>query len=232
MAADTFLPPKFSKARFESILREQAKVFRQNLNFRNAMLALAGSDENAQAFFQLPGVGIGAFAKMVNLPVSTVRHYIRLGLIEPWEVEGRYRFQPVNVRQAQTVRMWRELGMSLEEIVRRKQKQRQTDPTLILKDLIQKVPHDTGQTGALGIALVRQEVKNHELHMHTDIWSGNQLPDPNTQIAEEAARLREIMHELREEYRAVRERLEKKKLEIEERISQVRHIEDELYKGV
>lgn len=40
------------------------------------------------------------------------------------------------------------------------------------------------------------------------------------------------MHELREEYRAVRERLEKKKLEIEERISQVRLIEDELYKGV
>lgn len=68
--------------------------------------------------------------------------------------------------------------------------------------------------------------------MHTDIWSGNQLPDPNTQIAEEAAPLREIMHELREEYRAVRERLEKKKLEIEERISQVRLIEDELYKGV
>lgn len=119
MAADTFPPPKFSQARFGSILREQAKVFRQNLDFRNAMLALAGSDENAQAFFQLPGVGIGAFAKMVNLPVSTVRHYIRLGLIEPWEVEGRYRFQPVNVRQAQTVRMWRELRMSLEEIVRR-----------------------------------------------------------------------------------------------------------------
>lgn len=224
-------PPKLSKARFEHITREQAKVFGQDEGFRNAATALAGSEEKARAFFQPRGVGIGAFAKMVNLPVSTVRHYVRLGLIEPWDVEGRYRFQPLNVRQAETVRMWGELEMSLEEIIQRKQRQRQADPELMLKDLIHEVPHAGGRTGALGVAFVRQKVKDKELHLHTSIWSGNHLPDPSRQTVEEAMRLREIMQELLEEYRAVRERLEGKKREIEGRIARVRKIENELSGG-
>jgi hypothetical protein len=51
MAPDKAPLPKLSRARFEHFTREQAKEFERDKGFRQAVLALAGSEERARAFF-------------------------------------------------------------------------------------------------------------------------------------------------------------------------------------
>ncbi len=96
---------------------EYAERLERDAAFRDIVNVLCGAPEHAHAFGQARGVGISTFAGMLNLPVSTVRHYQRLGLITPYEVNGKFRFWFHNVAQAESVRQWRDLGLSLEEIL-------------------------------------------------------------------------------------------------------------------
>ncbi|TSA87271.1 MerR family transcriptional regulator [Deinococcus detaillensis] len=88
----------------------------QDAQFAAVLEVLCGSPQAVQAFAQASGVGISAFAALVELPPSTVRHYQRLGLITPYEVSGKFRFWFHNIAQVESVRQWRDLGLSLEEI--------------------------------------------------------------------------------------------------------------------
>lgn len=96
------------------------KIFQRRVQsdetFANLMSVICGSSQNVDAFLQTRGVGISAFAKLMNLPTSTIRHYQRLGLVNPYEVNGKFRFWFHNVIQVESVRQWRDLGLSLEEI--------------------------------------------------------------------------------------------------------------------
>lgn len=222
---------QLSKSRFDHYTQALAEDFGREEGWRNAAIALAGSEKNARVFLKKGGMSIGVFSKMVELPVSTVRHYIRLGLVEPWKVEGRYRFQPVNVRQVEVVRMWCDLGYRLEEIAARRATQRQKASGLMLQDLIKAVPNPEGHIGALGIAFVQQEVSDKSISTNTSIWSGTPIPIPNDNSIPDVEHLRSIMHELLEEYRAAREKLEAKKLELDRRIERARELEENLAKA-
>ena len=79
--------------------------------------ALFGGEDNLAAFSDTEGLGIGAFAKLVELPVSTVRHYVELGLVRPYMVSSKFRFVAPNYVEIQHVRQWVDLGMKLEDIV-------------------------------------------------------------------------------------------------------------------
>jgi DNA-binding transcriptional MerR regulator len=78
--------------------------------------ALFGGEDNLSVFSDAKGLGIGAFAKIVALPASTVRHYVELGLVRPYIVSGKFRFVAPNYAEIQHVRQWVDLGMKLEEI--------------------------------------------------------------------------------------------------------------------
>jgi DNA-binding transcriptional MerR regulator/effector-binding domain-containing protein len=64
-------------------------------------------------------VAIGDFSRMTHLSVTALRHYHEVGLLRPAEIDpdSGYRFYaPEQVRLAQVIRRFRDLGMSLDEI--------------------------------------------------------------------------------------------------------------------
>lgn len=64
-------------------------------------------------------VAIGDFSRMTHLSVTALRHYHEVGLLPPAEIDpdSGYRFYaPEQVRIAQVIRRFRDLGMPLDEI--------------------------------------------------------------------------------------------------------------------
>ncbi|MER3482479.1 MAG: hypothetical protein C4332_04355 [Meiothermus sp.] len=143
----------------------------------------------------------------------------------------RNRFQLVNVRQVEVVRMWRDLGYRLEEIAARRAAQRQKTSGLMLCDLIQGVPNPEGEVGSLGIVLVRQEISERNISPYTSLWSGSEPPNADDDSIPHVEQMRDIMRELLVEYRAAREKLEAKKSELERRIERARVLEANLAKA-
>jgi DNA-binding transcriptional MerR regulator len=86
---------------------------------RQIFIALFGGEKTLEAFRDSRGVGIGVFSKLVDLPVSTVRHYIEVGLVKPYLVNGKFRFVAPNIAEVHHVRQWADLGLTLEEIAQR-----------------------------------------------------------------------------------------------------------------
>lgn len=68
----------------------------------------------------VPGsLSIGDFSRATHLTVKTLRHYHRIGLLEPAEVDphtGYRRYATGQIPTAQIIRRFRDLGMPLEEI--------------------------------------------------------------------------------------------------------------------
>jgi DNA-binding transcriptional MerR regulator len=64
-------------------------------------------------------LAIGDFSRMTHLSVVTLRHYHEVGLLIPAEIDPQsgYRFYvPGQVRIAQVIRRFRDLGMPLDQI--------------------------------------------------------------------------------------------------------------------
>jgi DNA-binding transcriptional MerR regulator len=64
-------------------------------------------------------LAIGDFSRMTHLSVITLRHYHEVGLLIPAEIDPQsgYRFyEPGQVRLAQVIRRFRDLGMPLDQI--------------------------------------------------------------------------------------------------------------------
>src|SRR5690349_18945725 len=64
-------------------------------------------------------LAIGDFSRMTHLSVVTLRHYHEVGLLTPAEIDPQsgYRFyEPGQVRTAQVIRRFRDLGMPLDQI--------------------------------------------------------------------------------------------------------------------
>jgi DNA-binding transcriptional MerR regulator len=66
-----------------------------------------------------PSLAIGDFSRGTHLSIKTLRHYHRLGLLVPAEVDpgsGYRRYATEQIPTAQVIRRFRDLGMPLEEI--------------------------------------------------------------------------------------------------------------------
>jgi DNA-binding transcriptional MerR regulator len=64
-------------------------------------------------------LSIGDFSRATHMTVKTLRHYHQVGLLEPAEVDphtGFRRYATGQIRVAQVIRRFRDLGMPLEEI--------------------------------------------------------------------------------------------------------------------
>lgn len=209
-----------SRQRFEAYNRSNLEKFESNEGgFRNYFLQLAGSEERARQFLAPAGVAIGAFARMVELPVSTVRHYIRLGLVDPWLVAGRYHFDPVNLMQVGSVRQWQSLGLSLEEIQTRKAQR----PGILVRDILPL----SGSEYLLDKALV-EIGRSFETNGYLENGHISSLDIENMRLERAEWNPKPILAELLAEYRAVRERLEQKRHDLETRIAKVTDLEKQL----
>ena len=66
-----------------------------------------------------PSLAIGDFARATHLSVKTLRHYHRIGLLEPAYVDpetGYRRYTTTQISAAQIIRRFRDLDMPLDEI--------------------------------------------------------------------------------------------------------------------
>src|SRR3954468_17448108 len=64
-------------------------------------------------------LSIGDFSRATHMTVKTLRHYHRIGLLEPAAVDphtGYRRYTPEQIATAQVIRRFRDLDMPLEEI--------------------------------------------------------------------------------------------------------------------
>jgi DNA-binding transcriptional MerR regulator len=219
---------KLSQELFIKRTQKYAWYFENDSEMQGMFALLAGSEKNARVFMDLKGVGIGAFSKMVNLPISTVRHYVRLGLIEPWEVATRYRFHVVNVAQTESVRQWCDLGLSLEQIVNRKRACQAQG--ILFKGFLKPLNSDIDHS----IGFVQRIIEGESISERVSFWSTtSQLHEPETWTdpPELERERRDLVQELLSEYRAARERLEQKKLELENRIARALEFEQKISKA-
>lgn len=219
---------KLSQELFIKRTQKYAWYFENDPEMRLMFGLLAGTEQNAQAFMDDKGVGIGAFSKMVNLPISTVRHYVRLGLIEPWLVATRYRFHVVNVAQVESVLQWCDLGLTLQDIVARKQAC-QTEG-ILFKGFLEPLNSDIDHS----IGFVQRTIEGEHISERVSFWTTtSKLHEPETWTDEpkfEQER-RDLVQELLTEYRAAREKLEQKKLELEGRIARALEFEQRIAKA-
>ena len=64
-------------------------------------------------------LAIGDFSRATHLNIKTLRHYHRIGLLEPADVDpgtGHRRYTTDQIATAQVIRRFRSLDMPLEEI--------------------------------------------------------------------------------------------------------------------
>ncbi len=68
-----------------------------------------------------PSLPIGDFSRATHMSIKTLRHYHRVGLLEPADVDqftGHRRYTTKQIPTAQVIRRFRELDMPIEEIRR------------------------------------------------------------------------------------------------------------------
>src|ERR1700722_14102995 len=66
-----------------------------------------------------PSLAIGDFSRATHLSIKTLRHYHRVGLLEPADVDtdtGHRRYTADQIPAAQVIRRFRALDMPLEDI--------------------------------------------------------------------------------------------------------------------
>ncbi len=223
-----------SKAEFDQLQQEYSAAL-ENPETCEIFVAMCGSSEIAQAFANPKGVGMATFAKLVKLPVTTVRHWIEMGLVSPMQLFGKFKFMAFNVPQIESVRQWRDLGLSLEEIVIRRQN---LGEGVLLKDVMVNPIESLGESSEQPVIQVmhaqnpeqraksRQEFEERRQRGKHGIViesfdHGAQIPGIQTDY-------KILQIELQLEYGSAIQKLEAKKLELEKRITRAKRIEEKL----
>ena len=216
-----------SKAEFEQMLVDYREALK-NPEVTEVFVAMCGSREIAEAFTNPKGVGISEFSRIMNLPITTVRHYVEMGLVSPIELHGKFRFMVFNVPEVESVRQWRDLGLSLEEIAERR---RGLGEGILPKEVMNNTIPSLDNTS--DIPIMQMHIQNPEERAKSKKESdsrrkrgepgivlekhekGAMIPGINTDY-------KSLQKELTLEYSAALQKLEQKKLELERRIAKAK----------
>jgi DNA-binding transcriptional MerR regulator len=206
---------------YAAVCQHELQTFEADDNgYRGVCLCLAGTEARAKEFLTVKGVGISRFATMTGLPVTTVRHYLRLGLIEPFVVNGKFKFQMVNLMQAESVRQWVALGFSLEQIVERKAEQK--NARLLVQDILENVTNPDGGSDT-SVVVMRRTTDERGWLDETSITAMNGKPStPKYDFAPLNELTRDTVRQLRDEYQHVAQTLETKLEELHARLEKAR----------
>ncbi|CAM3294395.1 HTH merR-type domain-containing protein [Deinococcus saxicola] len=105
----------FTSQEFGRCVTSLRKSFNSAPEFRQGIADVCGGEEVLEAMLSPRGLGIGRFAELMQLPASTVRHFIREDLLHPWTVNGKFKFMLQNVIEVRGIRQWQSLGLTLDE---------------------------------------------------------------------------------------------------------------------
>jgi DNA-binding transcriptional MerR regulator len=223
-----------TKVEFDQLQYEYQAAL-ENPEVAEVFIAMCGSREIAQAFANPKGVGIAAFAKLVNMPVTTVRHYVELGLVSPMQLFGKFKFMVFNVPQIESVRGWRDLGLSLEEILVRRQN---LGEGVLLKEVL---PNEINLLGESPMQPIVQVMRVHNpeerAQAKQDFAERRKRGEPGIVLErhEQGAKIpglqtdfKTVQTELQLEYKSIIQKLEARKLELEKRIARAKLIAEKL----
>jgi len=234
-------PPKALR-RTPQEFQRLLETFEQRLQvdplFAEFVQMLCRTPERVRCFTTPSGCSISTFASLMDLPASTVRHYQRLGLITPYEVNGKFRFWLHNVVQVESVRQWRDLGLSLEEIQAQQAQGRlggQTAtfnvslPHLTLSEVTSKsfstgflTPQNVGDldssANSVGSSTVWLPFGSEQMQVSLTFREAFPENGATTEMGLDSTRLRA-------EVRAARQRLERRLLSLEAQVSRARRLE-------
>jgi DNA-binding transcriptional MerR regulator len=223
-----------SKTEFEQMQQEYSAAL-ENSETREIFVAMCSSSEIAQAFADPKGVGIARFSKLVNLPVTTVRHYVEMGLVSPFSLFGKFKFVIFNVPQIESIRQWRDLGLSLEEIVLRRRK---LGEGVLLKEAMPNPipspedPHDQAIVQVMRIQNPEERAKSHQEFVERRKRGEPGMVLYKHEVVENApgamSEINTIQNELQLEYGSAIQKLEAKKLELEKRIARAKLMQEKL----
>lgn len=101
MKGQTFTSQEFSRC-----LAGLRESFNSTAEFRQGIVSVCGGEHVLEAMLSPQGLGIGRFATLMDLPASTVRHFIREDLLHPWTVNGKFKFMLHNVIELRGIRQW------------------------------------------------------------------------------------------------------------------------------
>ncbi len=136
---------------------------------------------------------------MLQLPVSTVRHYLGLGLIEAYKVDGNYRFHPFNCWEVRSIQHWQDFALPLEQIVQRRLTQQTRRPGTLVLDVLGPLQIH-GRTYPEGLVHLRRlpEGNGYRETVLFGLSQGDQPSDPESE---------ELFAELLAELESARQRL-------------------------
>ena len=189
---------EMSRSRFERSIAERRENNDEHTRTIWAELSL-GCLEN---FWKPGGMTIGEFSRMMGPSVSSIRFHINLGLIEPYKVDGKYRFHPFNVWELKSVQNWQSLGLSLDEISRRREKIRASRPGTIVLDVLGPL-EILGRENPEGLIWLRRTKQNGG-YREDVLFGVNHGDEELDEVSEE------LFGELKADLQEARRRLEQK----------------------
>ncbi len=182
---------------------------------RNVALLMCDNDQSiAQRFVDsADGLNIGAFAQIAGVNLETVRHWVEIGVIEPYSLNGKFKFLPPHLLELRSVQQWQDLGLTLEAIKLKKQ-----NGTVFVSDQ----PISIGETTEPN-AIIQMFTKDH-----SSAQKLNQNPGFHEYTETEKAALGIETSQIKADYDAQIEQLKQKKLEIEIRLERAKTLRDAL----
>lgn len=182
---------------------------------RNVALLLCDNDQSiAQTFVDsVDGLNIGAFAQIAGMNLETVRHWVEIGVIEPYSLNGKFKFLPPHLLELRSVQQWQDLGLTLEAI-----KLKKHNGTVFVSDQ----PISIGETTEPN-AIIQMFAKDHP---SAQKLGQNPGFHHYTQAEKEALGIE--TSQIKADYDAQIEQLEQKKLEIEIRLERAKTLRDAL----
>ena len=194
----------------------QFKTMLENPQTQGVILVLCDNNlATAEVFIQSgDGLGIGEFSQLAGVSAEAVRHWVEVGLIEPYALNGKFRFLPPHLLELRSLQQWQSLGLTLDEIKSRKKtgtifiqdSPMQIDSETIRHATIQMFPQDHPQAQALA-------AQQGEFKMYSK--------------KESEARGVKLDY-LRTDYDAQILALEQKKLEMEKQLENAKHLRAKL----
>ncbi len=194
----------------------QFKTMIENPQTQGVILVLCDNNlATAEVFVQSgDGLGIGEFSQLAGVSPEAVRHWVEVGLIEPYSLNSKFRFLPPHLLELRSLQQWQSLGLTLEEI-----KNRKKAGTIFIQDSPMQIGEETIPHAT--IQMLPQD------HPQAQVLAGQQGEFKRYSKEESEAREAQLDY-LRTDYDAQILALEQKKLEMEKQLENAKNLRSKL----
>jgi DNA-binding transcriptional MerR regulator len=200
-----------TKSELEAMIL-QFKGLLENPDTQGAILVLTDNSLATAKMFinSSDGLGIGEFSQIAGVSLEAVRHWVEVGLIEPFVLNGKFRFLPPHLLELRSLQQWQGLGLTLDEI-----KSRKKNGTVFIQDAPIQIGSET-----LPHATIQMFAQDHP---QAKAWQeGKVIKYPTTEAQQFS------LDHIRADYDAQIISLEQKQLELQMQLENAKNLRSKL----